>query len=256
VSGGETSPDANFLGMRFAALNMVQAVDSVRFASEGNSWRYVVTPNAAHFARLSESDRFLQDIYQNAYLCFLDSRVISLVARICGMHPPPVVPGSDLVEQIFRKAITPLDVICVVGSTKLVVKKIKDTFNVGEISHVDPSVGFWRNQQQLDEAAAFVVASKADYTFLVVGSPQQEILAARIAAIGGARGVGICGGASIDFITGGQKRAPHIMQRLALEWAYRLWMEPQRLAYRYMVESPRGVLFVLRKAFGYNSNGG
>ncbi len=199
---------------------------------------------------LSEADA-LQDIYENAYLCFLDSRVISLAARLCGLRPPQVIPGADLVEQLFRQAITPSNTICVVGGGPLVAARIKDFFNVGEIIHIDPSFGFWRNQQELDQTAAFVVASKADYTFLVVGSPQQEILAARVAAMGGARGVGICAGASIDFITGKQRRAPRFLQRVALEWAYRFCMEPRRLANRYIVESPKGVAFVVRKALSH-----
>jgi len=195
----------------------------------------------------------LRDIYEEAYLCFLDSRVIALAARLCGLRPPQVIPGADLVEQLFREAITPATSICVVGGGSSVVARIKVFFNVGEIAHIEPSIGFWRDQEELDRTAAFVVTSQADFTFLVVGSPQQEILAARVAAMGGARGVGICAGASIDFITGKQRRAPRFMQRFALEWAYRFWMEPRRLASRYLVESPKGVLFVLRRASSFRS---
>jgi N-acetylglucosaminyldiphosphoundecaprenol N-acetyl-beta-D-mannosaminyltransferase len=193
----------------------------------------------------------LRNIYEDAHLCFLDSRVISLAARLCGLHPPQVIPGADLVEQLFRQAITPTTSICVVGGGRSVAAGIKSIFNVGEISHIEPSFGFCQNQDELDRTAAFIVASQADYTFLAVGSPQQEILAARVAAMGGARGVGICAGASIDFITGKQRRAPRLLQRLALEWAYRFWMEPRRLANRYLVESPQGVFFVLRRASSF-----
>ncbi len=58
----------------------------------------------------------------------------------------------------------------------------------------------------------------------------------------------LCAGAAIDFLTGKQRRAPRILQRLALEWAYRLALEPRRLAHRYVIESPQGVLLVLRAA--------
>jgi len=204
------------------------------------------------FQSSSEADA-LRDIYEHAHLCFLDSRVISLAARLCGLRPPPVIPGADLVEQLFRHAITPATSICVVGGDNMVASRIRRVFNIGEIRHIEPSIGFWRNQDELDRTAAFVVRSQADYTFLVVGSPQQEILAARIAAMGGARGVGICAGASIDFITGRQRRAPLFMQRLALEWAYRFCMEPRRLANRYLVESPKGVFYVLRSALNFRS---
>jgi UDP-N-acetyl-D-mannosaminuronic acid transferase (WecB/TagA/CpsF family) len=46
-------------------------------------------------------------------------------------------------------------------------------------------------------------------------------------------------GASLNFITGREKRAPHWMQQLALEWLFRLAQDPQRLANRYLVRGPR-----------------
>jgi len=59
---------------------------------------------------------------------------------------------------------------------------------------------------------------------------------------------GHVGTAPRDFITGEQKRAPRLLQRLALEWASRLALEPRRLAQRYFVESPRGIMLVLHHA--------
>jgi len=53
----EGAPIANFLGLPFVSLDMAQAVAAVKRASEGAEWRYVVTPNAAHLARLRNSDR-------------------------------------------------------------------------------------------------------------------------------------------------------------------------------------------------------
>jgi exopolysaccharide biosynthesis WecB/TagA/CpsF family protein len=100
----------------------------------------------------------------------------------------------------------------------------------------------------LASVADFIVSAQAELTFLVVGSPQQEILADLVAMRGGARGVGICAGASLEFLTEMRRRAPRSLQRLSLEWAYRLCMEPRRMAGRYFVESPNGILLVLREA--------
>ena len=74
---------------------------------------------------------------------------------------------------------------------------------------------------------------------LAVGSPQQEVLAGRIAAAGGATGCALCIGASLDFIAGRQRRAPRVVQRLGLEWAHRLASQPGRLWRRYLVDGPR-----------------
>lgn len=235
-----------FLGLPFTSLTMADAVIALRRVSRAPKWHYVVTPNAAHLARLSRWEPALLRIYANASFCFLDSRVIWLVARAIGLRPPPVVTGSDLVEHLFRRVMTAATPICVVGGDAAAMAKLRAEFSCGILSHLNPPAGFWRNEAELERIVAFVVASAADYTFLAVGSPQQELLAARIAASGRARGVGICAGASIDFLTGVQRRAPRFMQWMALEWAYRLCSDPRRLARRYLVESPTGVAFVLR----------
>jgi UDP-N-acetyl-D-mannosaminuronic acid transferase (WecB/TagA/CpsF family) len=88
---------------------------------------------------------------------------------------------------------------------------------------------------------------------LAVGSPQQEILAERLQVRDVARGLALCVGASIDFVTGTQRRAPQWMQRAGVEWLFRLGQNPARLARRYLVRGPRvfGLLrrtkFMLRK---------
>ena len=240
MSGG-----ADFLGLPFTQLGLTDAAAALRRASQG-AWRYVVTPNAAHLARLGRGDPALPSIYANAAFCLLDSRVIAAVARLVGLRPPPVVAGSDLVEHLFRHEITAATPICIIGCDSIAIAELRRRFTFGRLSHLDPSRGFWRDAAEMQRIVAFIAASGADYTFLVVGSPQQEILAARVAQAGSARGVGICAGAAIDFLVGTQRRAPRLLQRLALEWAYRFCLEPRRLARRYMIESPAGVLLVLR----------
>lgn len=234
-----------FLGLEFAELDLADAAAALRRAAAG-PWRYVVTPNAAHLARLRKGDPGLVAIYGNAGFCFLDSRVIALAARLVGLRPPPVVAGSDLVAHLFEHEIGPDTPICVVGGDVAAIDALRARFGLRAVRHMNPSHGFWRDAREMAATVAFVVASQAEYTFLVLGSPQQEMVAARVAEAGGARGVGICAGAAIDFLTGAQRRAPRIMQRLALEWAYRFLLEPRRLARRYLVESPGGVLLVFR----------
>ena len=224
---------------------MEAAVQAICQAAAGAQWRYAVTPNAAHFARLQAGDAKLADIYARADFCFLDSRVIALLARLAGLRPPPAIVGAELVEALFAHAITPASIVCVVGGSPEAMDRLQARFGIAPVRHLRPSMGFWRDEAELSQAASFVADSGADYSFLCVGSPQQEILADRIARTGRARGVGICAGASIDFLTGLQRRAPRAVRRLALEWAWRLAAEPRRMARRYLIESPRGIAFAL-----------
>jgi exopolysaccharide biosynthesis WecB/TagA/CpsF family protein len=56
---------------------------------------------------------------------------------------------------------------------------------------------------------------------------------------GRARGLALCVGASLNFITGSERRAPQWMQQAGIEWLYRLLHNPRRLAGRYLIRGPR-----------------
>ncbi len=86
---------------------------------------------------------------------------------------------------------------------------------------------------------------------LGMGMPRQEVVAARLAATGGAYLI-VCGGAILDFLGGKVSRAPVWLRRLGGEWLYRLLREPKRLFMRYVVGNP---LFLLRILL-YRRDGG
>ena len=46
-------------------------------------------------------------------------------------------------------------------------------------------------------------------------------------------------GAAFDFIAGSKRQAPHLLQKVGLEWLFRLLTEPRRLARRYLYNNPR-----------------
>jgi N-acetylglucosaminyldiphosphoundecaprenol N-acetyl-beta-D-mannosaminyltransferase len=46
-------------------------------------------------------------------------------------------------------------------------------------------------------------------------------------------------GAAFDFLAGSKRQAPALMQRLGLEWLFRLVTEPRRLWRRYLRQNPR-----------------
>jgi exopolysaccharide biosynthesis WecB/TagA/CpsF family protein len=76
-----------------------------------------------------------------------------------------------------------------------------------------------------------------DLLVVSLGKPRQEIWCARYAAASGAK-VCLAFGAAPDFIAGTVSRAPELLRATGLEWLYRLWLEPRRLARRYLLQGP------------------
>jgi len=66
-----------------------------------------------------------------------------------------------------------------------------------------------------------------------LGSPKQDYLAEFIAKEFPASVVAI--GAAFDFVSGRKTEAPKVLQKLSLEWLFRLVSEPRRLGKRYLL---------------------
>ncbi|MBI1901716.1 MAG: WecB/TagA/CpsF family glycosyltransferase, partial [Planctomycetia bacterium] len=86
--------------------------------------------------------------------------------------------------------------------------------------------------EENERLVARVRASGADVLLVALGQPKGEIwLHENCQALGVPACVQL--GASLDFVAGRIQRAPRFWQRIGLEWAYRMFREPRRLAPRY-----------------------
>lgn len=93
-------------------------------------------------------------------------------------------------------------------------------------------------------------AARIDILLVALGTPLQEIWIDRNIRPEHARLV-IGVGALFDFVSGEVPRAPLWMRHIRCEWVYRLWLEPKRLWYRYIVGIPVFLGHVARfKLFG------
>jgi N-acetylglucosaminyldiphosphoundecaprenol N-acetyl-beta-D-mannosaminyltransferase len=91
--------------------------------------------------------------------------------------------------------------------------------------------------------------ARPDIIWVGLGTPKQDLwMAAQRAHLTAPVLIGV--GAAFDFHTGRLPQAPHWMQRNGLEWLFRLWQEPRRLWYRYLVYNPLFVSLVLAQTLG------
>ena len=232
----------SFLGLRFDTGSIDEVAGNILAEIHG-CFRYIVTPNVHHMVRLLEDPATMRPLYERAWRVFCDSRVLSRLARISGVRLP-VITGSDLTADLITRAAKRGLTIAVIGPTDAACARLQDQYpGLAVVSHT-PRMGFIRSELEIRKCVDFVLKARAPLVFLALGRPQQEILASRIADHPQARGVGLCVGASIDFLTGAQRRAPVWVQKVGLEWSYRLLSDPQRFARRYLLESPRIFYFV------------
>lgn len=214
---------------------------------------YVVTPNADHLIRLDEDAGF-RALYAEASYVLLDSRFLShLIAAVRGIRLP-VCAGSDLTAYLFASVIRPDDALVLIGGQAEQAAALRSRYGLTRLAHYNPPMGFIRDAEAVEEVLQFVEAqSPFRFCFIGVGAPQQETVAQKLAARGKARGLALCIGASVDFLTGVEKRAPAWVQKIGLEWLFRFAQSPRRLARRYLVRGPRVFRLLLRTRIALRS---
>jgi exopolysaccharide biosynthesis WecB/TagA/CpsF family protein len=210
-------------------------------------YSYVVTPNVDHVVRLSDPEAAgLRHLYERAGYCLCDSRVLQYLGRWNGLALP-LVTGSDLTARLLIEVVKRGDRIAVVGGDRALIKALERRYPGIDFRHHQPPMGLRTNPGARESAARFIAESRARFAFIAVGSPQQEMIAEAVLERSDSGGVALCIGASLDFLTGKERRAPKLLQRLGLEWTFRLLSDPKRMWRRYLVEGPR--VFLLAAAF-------
>lgn len=242
------SDPTEFLAIEFDPREIDEVLEWAINRPPSAPFGYVVTPNVDHIVKLNSRISFVGDFgaaYADASLRVCDSRILALLARLRGVRIP-VVPGSDLTVRLIADALKPGERVSIIGGDPAVLDELRRTQpEVHFLQHVPP-MGLLTNRPALMDAARFIAENPVRFCLLAVGTPQQEILANLVAQQGGSTGLGFCVGASLDFISGKQKRAPRWLQRARLEWLYRLCCNPRRFWRRYLIEGPRILGLVLR----------
>lgn len=223
------------LGLEFADLDAVGAAQLLAERPATAPFGYVTTPNADHLVRLHRHPE-LRPLYRGAMVRLLDSRVVALAAQLLGLPAPQVAPGSDLTALLLARCGG--ERITIVGLSPRWLPALVARCHLTPPAHYNPPQGFERDPAAFRSAVQYVLDHPARFTFLAVGSPRQEMLAAAIKATGCTCGTGLCIGASLEFVAGAQPRAPMWMQHARLEWLHRLAHHPLRLAHRYLLDSP------------------
>jgi N-acetylglucosaminyldiphosphoundecaprenol N-acetyl-beta-D-mannosaminyltransferase len=105
-----------------------------------------------------------------------------------------------------------------------------------------PPFGPQTTRQTRDDIE-LINASGANVLWVGLGAPKQDLWVEanrdRVSV-----GVALAVGAAFDFGAGRIRRAPAWMQRLGLEWFFRLLMEPRRLWRRYVVTNAKFLLYM------------
>jgi N-acetylglucosaminyldiphosphoundecaprenol N-acetyl-beta-D-mannosaminyltransferase len=234
----DSNPAVNILGVDIVPLRFDEAVRTILgWMEQGESGRFVVTPNVNHLVLYQENEPF-RAAYQEASLVLADGRYVILMSRLLGRPLPEPVNGSDLVPALMAAASERGGMsVYLLGAMPGVAEKASDKIesqwpDVRVVGTYSPPPGFENDPEEVASIIGRIAPLAPDLLVVGVSPPRQEIWASRYAHQTRAA-VTICAGATIDFLAEVKPRAPTWMQKAGLEWVFRAFSEPRRLVPRY-----------------------
>lgn len=229
------------LGVPIDNLDFDEAIDQIdQYVQEGRltgKHHQIVTVNADFIAK-AENDPELRYLLQEADLATADGMPLVWAARLLKVPLKGRVTGADIVPALARRAAQKGYSIYLFGAAPgvaqtaadILVQKYPGLKIAGVASPAFTSV-LELEQDVLED----IERAQPDILMVALGNPKQE------------KWIGMYGrqlkvpvmigvGGSLDFIAGQIKRAPRWMQKIGLEWLFRLLQEPRRLWRRYVVD--------------------
>lgn len=227
-------PYCNILGVHVSATNMQETLLYIKTNLRNLSGQYICVCNV-HTTVMSYENLEYKRIQNSAIMVLPDGAPLSVIGRRRGFANMERVTGPDLMGEIFKISVNNGYRHFFFGSTietlnSLSVKLKKEYPGIQIVGMYSPPYGIINNTENL-EIIEVINKSKADYVWIGLGAPKQEIWMAQ--HVGLIKGVMIGVGAGFDYYAGNIKRAPIWMQKICLEWLYRLCQEPLRLFERY-----------------------
>jgi N-acetylglucosaminyldiphosphoundecaprenol N-acetyl-beta-D-mannosaminyltransferase len=222
-------------GLPFAPLTRMQALEAVVNLIEAGQPSFFITANT-HYAMLTNETPDLKAVNAQASLVLADGAPLVWASRWKKSPLPERVTGSDLIFDLCGQAARSGYRVFLLGGAKGVAdeaaRRLAERHPGLQVVGTESPPYRDLTPDEQDQLIRRVQSASPDILIVASTMPKGELW---IAANYERLGVPLCVnlGAGLDFAAGRIRRAPLRLQKLGLEWAYRMFLEPSRLAPRY-----------------------
>lgn len=224
-------------GLPFDSLTMAETLDAIEDLIAQRKPALVFTPNVQRVVAASR-DMSIRRIYREADLLLPDGMPLYWSSRLLRRGLKERVAGSDLIFTFCERAARDGHRVFFLGAAPGVAAQAAENLAVRYrglpvAGTYSPPFGFEADGQEVHNIFSILETSKPDLLFLALGFPKEEnFLWQNRDRLRVPVSIGV--GASFDFAAGSAKRAPRWIQRIGLEWLFRLVQNPRRLWKRYL----------------------
>ena len=203
----------------------------IKYIHSPKGFFHIVSLNPEIFI-LAEKNYEFKKVVETAQIKTIDGVGIVIASRLLGVEAGDRLTGVDLMDELIKQADElRLRVLLIGGKQNLALDLVdcyKDKY---------PEASFFgtigikdiKNPKKEEENEIFSIVRrhKPHLIFAAFGSPDQELWLARHSKeLSGIVCMGV--GGSFDFLSGKINRAPLFLQKIGMEWLFRLVKQPWR----------------------------
>jgi N-acetylglucosaminyldiphosphoundecaprenol N-acetyl-beta-D-mannosaminyltransferase len=210
--------------------------------------RLVFASNGHSIALAAMDSGFRRQLGQ-ADIIHADGTPVVLASKLLSASPVPE--RSATTDFIFDAADAARNHdlrFFLLGSTEAVNANCAEALGTAGVAIVGRRNGYFPREAEA-EICEHINRSGADVLWVGLGVPLEYEFCLRNKARLKVGWIVTCGGC-FNFAAGDYVRAPQWMQGAGLEWLHRLWREPKRLFWRYLVTNPVAVAMLLLRTGG------
>lgn len=236
-----TIKTCRILGVNIAVTNMAQTVQYIENNLEELRGKYICVSNV-HTTVMAHDNPAYRNVQNSAAIALPDGKPLSVVSRKRGYTEAERVTGPDLMGELFARenGLKHFFYGDKEETLQILQQKLKEKYpDIQIVGMVSPP---FRSLSQEEEKAYIqqINDSGADIIWIGLGAPKQENW--MYEHQGMFQGVMVGVGAGFSYHAGLIKRAPEWMQKMSLEWLYRLMQDPVRLFKRYFTTNLKFLL--------------
>ena len=216
--------EISLFGIKINNLTISSAVSMVDSFVKDSRPHFIATPNP-EIITAAQKDPELRRIINSADLCLPDGMGVLAASKLLGMPLIERVTGIDLMMAVLKDAKEKGYRVFFLGSARGVAQEASN--RLPGVNVVGAHHGYFGEHEE-KEVLNKIKLSRPDILFVGLGAPRQELWAGRHYKGLGVPATMVIGG-SLDVLSGRAKRAPDLVQKLGIEWLYRLAKEPKRI---------------------------
>lgn len=251
------------LSVNLYKKNIQQAVEEIHTnCSIGEKKNILVSATGAHGIITAQKDKNFKEIINSFYINLPDGMPGVWMGRLKGAKDMQRCYGPDFFKEMIIATRDEKIKHFFCGGKEGVAEELKNVceekFNNHNVVGTYSPPFREMTDAELKELAGKINTLNTNIIWIGLSTPKQEIFAYRLSKFTNVNFICTVG-AAFDFHTGKVKQSPIWIQKIGMEWFFRLLMEPRRLWKRYFEIVPLfiwyNIIELLKGEFFKNTDG-